>query len=180
MAGLPCAGKSAVAEKIATELRCALLSVDPIEAAMWRAGISRDQPTGLAAYVVPEDLAREQLKIGSDVVVDTVNDVEAARMQWKQLASDCNKPLAFIEVFCSDEVEHQRRLATRQRRIKGFFEPSWNRVAARRSGFDDWDDNRARVDSINALQQNIAFVLDYLEIARGRSGSLGVARTERS
>lgn len=65
MAGLPGSGKGTVAEELAKSLRCACLSVDPIEGAMWRAGVERSQPTGLAAYVVAEDLAREQLLIGS-------------------------------------------------------------------------------------------------------------------
>lgn len=87
MAGLPGSGKSAVAGEVARALGCAVLSVDPIEAAMWRAGIGHDQPTGLAAYVVAEELAREQLLIGNDVVVDAVNDVEPARQQWRSLAT---------------------------------------------------------------------------------------------
>src|SRR5215469_8216574 len=76
MAGLPAAGKSAVAEGLARALGCAVLSVDPVEAAMWRAGVDRDQPTGLAAYVVVEVVAAEQLALGHDVIVDAVNDVE--------------------------------------------------------------------------------------------------------
>jgi hypothetical protein len=36
------------------------LSVDPVEAAIWRAGVALDQPTGLAAYQVVEVLAAEQ------------------------------------------------------------------------------------------------------------------------
>ncbi len=88
MAGLPASGKSTLAERIAGELRCAILSVDPIESALWRAGIDRDQPTGLAAYVVAEDLAREQIRIGGDVIVDAVNDAELARNQWRSLAAE--------------------------------------------------------------------------------------------
>jgi predicted kinase len=52
MAGLPGSGKSAVADAVGRALNLPVLSVDPIEAAMCRAGIDRTQPTGLAAYVV--------------------------------------------------------------------------------------------------------------------------------
>ena len=51
MVGLPAAGKSAVAEDLARALDCAVLSVDPVKAAMWRSGVGRDQPTGLADNV---------------------------------------------------------------------------------------------------------------------------------
>jgi hypothetical protein len=73
MAGLPGAGKSAVAEELARALGCAVLSVDPVEAALWRAGVGKDEPTGPAAYVVAEALAAEQLALGRDVIVDAVN-----------------------------------------------------------------------------------------------------------
>ncbi|MFF1344342.1 AAA family ATPase [Streptomyces sp. NPDC058290] len=49
MAGLPAAGKSSVAQELGRALPAAVVSVDPIEAAMWRAGVERAQPTGLAA-----------------------------------------------------------------------------------------------------------------------------------
>lgn len=39
LAGLPAAGKSAVVEDLGRSLPAAVLSVDPVEAALWRAGI---------------------------------------------------------------------------------------------------------------------------------------------
>lgn len=166
MAGLPGSGKSAVAGEVARALGCALLSVDPIEAAMWRSGIERDQPTGLAAYVVAEDLAREQLQIGNDVIVDAVNDVEAARGQWRSLAAELDQLLAFVEVFCSDEQEHRRRLSGRHRGIVGFPEPTWESIAGRREGFRGWDDERLRVDSMRPLDETVASARAYVERVR--------------
>jgi predicted kinase len=162
MAGLPGAGKSALSGELARVLGCALLSVDPVEAAMWRAGVSREQPTGLAAYVVVEDLAREQLVVGNDVIVDAVNDVEPARQQWRSLADRLDVPLAFVEVLCSDEREHERRLAARRRDIPGFPEPSWASVRARRASFDGWEEARLRVDSLQPRAVNLAVTLEYL------------------
>lgn len=163
MAGLPGAGKSTVAQEVARALGCALLSVDPIEAAMWRSGIGRDQPTGLAAYVVAEDLAREQLLLGNDVIIDAVNAAEAARNQWTSLAAKLRQPFAFVEVFCSDVEEHQRRLTDRRREIVGFPEPTWASVIERQNAFRDWGDDRLRVDSMRPLEENVAIVLEYVE-----------------
>lgn len=147
------------------------MSVDPIEAAIWRAGVGREQPTGLAAYVVAEELAREQLRIGHDVIIDAVNDVEAARAQWRDLAARLELPLTFVEVFCRDEQEHRRRLAGRQRGIEGFPEPTWESVLRRRDGFTGWADDRLRIDSMRPLAENVAFVLEYLGRAR-RTGTV--------
>ena len=166
MAGLPGSGKSVVAAEIARALGCAVLSVDPIEAAMWRAGVGRDQPTGLAAYVVAEDLAREQLLIDNDVIIDAVNDVEPARGQWRALAAEFGQPVIFVEVFCSDEQEHRLRLTSRRRGIQGFPEPTWESVMERRSGFSDWNDDRVRVDSMRPLDENVAAVLQHLTRVR--------------
>jgi predicted kinase len=174
MAGLPGSGKSAVAEEVARALGCALLSVDPIEAAMWRAGIDRDQPTGLAAYVIAEDLAREQLLLGGDVIVDAVNDVEPARAQWRSMAARLDQALAFIEVFCSDQQEHRHRLESRQRAIDGFPEPTWESVVERMNGFTGWGDDRLRVDSVRPLVESAASVLEYVGRIR-RQGVVGRA-----
>lgn len=169
MAGPPGSGKSTVAGEVARALGCALLSVDPIEAAMWRAGVGNDQPTGLAAYVVAEDLAREQLLIGNDVIVDAVNDDEAARDQWISLAAKLGRPLAFVEVFCSDDEEHQRRLRHRRRGIVGFPEPTWASITDRSEAFRAWVDDRLRVDSMRPLDEVGVAVLDYLRSVRQAS-----------
>src|SRR5262249_28412347 len=134
MVGLPAAGKSAVAEDLARALGCAVLSVDPVEAAMWQAGIDRDQPTGLAAYQVVELLAAEQLVLGHDVIVDAVNAVEPARGQWRGLAARTGAALRFVEVRCSSEAEHRRRLERRVRNLDGFPEPTWEYVLTTRAG----------------------------------------------
>ncbi|WP_336216471.1 AAA family ATPase [Nonomuraea sp. LPB2021202275-12-8] len=115
MSGLPGAGKSAVAAELGRRIPAPVLSVDPAEAAMWRAGVDRDQPTGLAAYVVVEALAGEILALGQPVIVDAVNDAEEAREQWRALARRSGAALRLIEVICSDPEVHRRRLEGRHR-----------------------------------------------------------------
>jgi hypothetical protein len=51
-------------------LNCAVLGVDQAEGAIWRAGVSRSEPTHHAAYLVVAALAAEQLALGHDVIVD--------------------------------------------------------------------------------------------------------------
>jgi predicted kinase len=166
MAGLPGSGKSTIAGELVRALRCALLSVDPIEAALWRAGIERSQPTGLAAYIVAEELAREQLLRGNDVLVDAVNDAEEAREQWTSVAADLMTPLAFIEVYCSDPATHRRRLMERRRGIAGFPEPTWQSVVARQAHFEHWGDARLRLDSMRPLDHSVAEAIAYSDSVR--------------
>jgi predicted kinase len=86
MAGLPAAGKSSIAAGVGGALSYPVVSVDPIEAAL-RRSIGRDQPTGLAAYLVAEAVADGILALGQTVIVDAVNAVEPARRQWRALAA---------------------------------------------------------------------------------------------
>jgi len=86
-AGLPCSGKSTLAESISRTLSMPVFSVDPIEAAMWRGGLAKDQ-TGIAAYDVVATLVDEHLRLGHCVIVDAVNSVEALVHRAAPLRSD--------------------------------------------------------------------------------------------
>ncbi len=163
MCGLPGAGKSTLAEDICRALSVPVLSVDPIEAALLRSGIATDQPVGLAAYVVAEDLAAAQLAVGVTIVVDAVNDVEPARDQWRDLAERFHVPLAFIEVRCSDQEIHRTRLHHRRRNLGPFREPTWESVQARRSAFENWEQPRLTLDSLDQPTENLAAALRYLD-----------------
>ncbi|KQR52498.1 hypothetical protein ASF88_13295 [Leifsonia sp. Leaf336] len=112
-AGLPGSGKSTIAEIVAGRLGATAISVDPIEAAILKAGIDADQPTGLAAYLVAERMAEQVLISGQSVIVDAVNAVEPARLQWRGLAERCGVKLSVIETVCSDAELHEERLAKR-------------------------------------------------------------------
>lgn len=165
MAGLPGAAKSSVAEVLGRRLAAPVVSVDPIEAAMWRAGVARSQPTGLAAYVVAEAVADGALAMGQTLIVDAVNAVEAARGQWRSLADRHGVPMAFIEVVCSDPMLHRRRLESRSRGIEGFPEPTWQAVERLREEFAPWTDDRLVVDTVVDLSSNVATALGFLATA---------------
>src|SRR5229473_248297 len=105
LAGLPGSGKSTLAEGLSRALSMPVFSIDPIEAAMWRSGLARDQ-TGVAAYDVAMTLAGENLRLGLSVIVDAVNPVEAPRAAWRSLADAYRVDLKIIECVCADETVH--------------------------------------------------------------------------
>ena len=161
MAGLPAAGKSSLAEGLASSLSAPVVSVDPIEAALRRAGIEHGR-SGLAAYLAAEAVADGVLALGQTVIVDAVNAVEPARGQWRALASRRRVRLGFIEVVCTDRDLHRRRLEERVRDIEGLDEPDWAAVERRRAAFEPWDDRRLVLDSVDDLAANVKRALEFV------------------
>lgn len=162
IAGLPGTGKSTLALDLGRALNCAVLGVDQVEAAMWRAGVSRSGPTHHAAYLVAGALAAEQLALGHNVIVDAVNGPEMARAQWRDLAAQTTADLKFIVVECSEDGIFRDRLAHRIRHIEGFPEPTWEGVLERRATFPPWTDDRLVIDSVNSREANLQAALEYL------------------
>jgi predicted kinase len=162
LSGLPGSGKSTVAEGLSRTLSIPLFSVDPIEAAMWRGGLSKDQ-TGIAAYDVAITLADEHLRLGHSVIVDAVNPVEAPRAAWRSLATKYRAEMKIIECVCADEAVHRQRIEARVRNIAGMPEISWDRVQRRRVEYEAWTDARLTLDtSAKSADQLLAEALDYL------------------
>ncbi len=146
LSGLPGSGKTTVADGLSRHFSLPVFSVDPIEAAMWRGGLPRDQ-TGIAAYEVAIALAGEQLRLGHSVIADAVNPVEAPRAAWRNLAARHRAELKIIECICADEAIHRRRIESRIRNIEGMPEVTWARVLERRAGYEPWTDDRLVLDT---------------------------------
>jgi predicted kinase len=168
MAGLPGAGKSTIGEIIGHRLGATIVSVDPIESAILSAGIDVDQPTGLAAYLVAEKIAEAQLESGRSVVVDAVNAVEPARMQWRDLASRTGAILRVVEVVCSDEDLHKERLSKRVRGLPHVEELTWRAVEQSVEGYEPWTGHsatmpRITVDSVDTLGANVETAITFID-----------------
>jgi predicted kinase len=162
MSGLPGTGKSAIADALGHELGAPVLSVDPIEAAIWRCGIAPSFETGVAAYEVAAVLAEHQLSLGFTAIVDSVSSVEVARDMWRQAASRAGAQLRVIDVVGSDEHAHHQWLARRRRDIEAFPEPSWDEVQQRRAEWEPWTDDRLVIDTMSTLDENLADALRFL------------------
>ncbi|MEO8906502.1 MAG: ATP-binding protein [Microbacteriaceae bacterium] len=167
MAGLPAAGKTTIAEVIGARLNATIVSVDPIESSILQAGIAPDQPTGLAAYLVAGTLAEQVLMSGRTVVVDAVNAVEPARLQWRELAARADVALRVIEVVCSDEGLHRRRLEKRIQSLPQLQEKSRRAVEQSLEDYQEWKGAaaslpRITLDTVDPLGQNVAAALAFL------------------
>ncbi len=160
--GLPGVGKSTLAEAVASKLSLPIFSVDPIESAILQSGLTRSFTTGLAAYLVAETLAREQLKLGLSVVVDAVNPVQEARNMWRKLAEIFSANLHIIECTLEASI-HKRRIEERVRSLHGIPETTWERVETVREEYLPWQEDRLVLDTVNPKEQLLANTLDYIQ-----------------
>ncbi|MDJ0334686.1 ATP-binding protein [Salinibacterium sp. G-O1] len=167
MAGLPGSGKSTMAQVLGARLQLPVISVDPIEEAILKAGIDIDQPTGLAAYLVAEMHADTTLAAGRSVIIDAVNAVNPAREQWINLALRRNEQLRFIEVVCTDPEVHRERIENRERQVP-HQQLTWHAVEQSLEDYAEWSGSSAGVaritlDSTLPFAGNLERALAFLE-----------------
>ncbi|WP_309605273.1 AAA family ATPase [Phenylobacterium sp.] len=136
MAGLPAAGKSSIARELAARLEAMWLRVDTMDQAIWASGTA---PADLKdwTYRAAQAVAADNLALGRDVIADCVNDWPSTRERWREVARQVGSKIFWLEVVCSDPVEHRLRVETRTSDIPGMLMPDWNAVLARE--YAPWD-----------------------------------------
>lgn len=155
--GLPGTGKSTLSAALARELRATYLRVDAVEQAMRVAGTWVDGPAG---YIVSYEIASQNLKLGLDVIADTVNPIHVTRQAWRNVAESLEVPFIEIEVVCSDADEHRHRIETRVADIPGFVLPTWEKVKNRQ--YEVWDRDHIVIDTAHQT------VAESLKMLRGK------------
>lgn len=131
--GLPGTGKTTIARELSRRLSASYVRIDAIEHSLRAAGLT----VGTTGYVIGNEIAAENLKLGRIVVADCVNPVQASREGWRAMASKNAARLVEIETICSDADEHQRRVESRSSDIAGLVLPSWQDVVNR--VYEPWD-----------------------------------------
>jgi len=162
VSGLPGTGKSAVAHAVSARLKAVHLSIDPVEDAMLGAGLERGWSTGVASYEVVRVAAEQNLALGLSVVVDAVNDSEAARNTWRNAAHATGHPVTFVLLTVPSLDEHQRRLESRERGFTHIAEPTWEQVCARAGDYEPWQGPYLLIDASGPLSLVVDEVLSAL------------------
>ncbi len=144
--GLPGTGKTAIASKVARELDAVYLRIDSLEMGIIRSGLVADQwDLGPAGYCAAYAVAWDNLKNGMTVVADSVNPLKITRDAWRDVAIKAAAPYLEIEVVCSDQAEHKRRVESRKSDVEGLRLPNWQQVMDRE--YESWNRERLVLDT---------------------------------
>lgn len=154
--GLPGTGKTTIARSLAIRLNATYLRIDTIEQAIRDADVLAGD-VGRSGYGVALGLAASNLRPGHAVVVDCVNPVSESRLAWAAMARQSGSALINIEVVCSDEQEHRRRIENRQVDVPGLAPPTWQSVLNHE--YEIWEQPRLVLDT---AQLNVDQALEII------------------
>ena len=137
--GLPGVGKTTLARYLAETRKACFLRIDTVEQGL------RDlcglDPEG-EGYRLSYRVATDNLRNGVSVVADSCNTVSN------------------IEVVCTDEEEHRRRVEDRATDIPGMYLPTWSDVQVRE--YEPWTGRRVVVDTAGMTAGDACHQLDSL------------------
>ncbi|XXD10087.1 AAA family ATPase [Klebsiella sp. R445] len=142
--GLPGSGKSTIAQALAKQLNAFYLRIDTIEQAILKAE-EDDRQVGPVGYFVAYSLAKDNLQLGATVITDSVNPLALTRDAYREIALSARTDFLEIEVVCSDESEHRKRVETRVSEVEGLTLPDWKYVTG--VTYEPWNREHLILDS---------------------------------
>ncbi|NVZ20631.1 AAA family ATPase [Pseudomonas costantinii] len=155
--GLPGTGKTTIATELTRQTGAVYLRIDVIEQALRDAGVLAGD-VGASGYGVANALALSNLRLGQVVIADCVNPVKESRQAWQAVATAAGAELIDIQVVCSDQREHQRRVEKRTGDIPGLVPPTWQSVLAHE--YEVWDEPPLTIDTARmTATQAVAAIL---------------------
>ncbi|KTC65692.1 cytidylate kinase (plasmid) [Legionella adelaidensis] len=160
--GLPGTGKTTIAKEVAKQLKAVYLRVDTIEQTLKNLNkypaFSMIGPEG---YEISYAIAKENLALGLDVVADSVNPITITRQDWIEVAKYTNTPFFEIELICSNQKEHQRRVEERVADIEGHNLPTWQDVLHR--DYEPWETKSLTIDTSKcSINESVKIIMDCL------------------
>lgn len=158
--GLPASGKSTISKRVACELHAAYVRVDTIEQTLTDLGFNRVHSEG---YELAYKIASENLSLGMAVVADSVNSIEITRNAWRTIGEMAKVPVLEIEIVCSDQEKHKRRVETRVVDIEQSTRVTWNDVLTR--DYEPWLQADILIDTADSSpEQSVEKTLSLIDL----------------
>jgi predicted kinase len=130
LGGLPGTGKTTIARELARNLGAVHIRIDSIEQAIRESSIAAASLDD-AGYRVGYAVAEDNLRLGRTVIADSVNPLGVTRDAWLDVANRAGVRALEVEIECSDEGDHRRRVEERLGTTPELSEPTWQEVISR-------------------------------------------------
>ena len=122
-------------------------------------------------------MSEQEWRLGHDVVVDAVNDSEAAQPTWRTAATRTGVHIEFVHLVISVAQEHERSAQWQgSRRLTHVGEPTWSDVQRRREDYAVWSHGFLEFDTAALTAEEVADVLTARLSMDWRPASLSVVR----
>ena len=163
LAGLPGTGKTTIARELARRLVAVHIHIDAIELAIRQSSAHAEVPMDEAGYLVGYAIAEGNLRLGHTVIADCVNPWPLTRDAWKSVAERAGVQAIEIEIICSDPVEHERRITSREPGPSGARPLTWQQVLAR--DYRHWHRNHLVIDTASkSVEEAVADALAHIKV----------------
>lgn len=110
-------------------------------------------------YVAGYAVAQDNLRLGHNVVAESVNPIEVTRAAWRQVGNSAGVEIVEVEVVCSDVEEHRARYEARVSDIPGLEYHSWSAVENRE--YETWETANVRIDTAGRTEAESCRELNY-------------------
>ena len=136
LSGLPGTGKSTISRAFSLECNAVWVRIDSIEQAI-RESVLKPDSVGDAGYRVGFRIAEDNLRLGHDVIADSVNPWMETRDGWRDVGLRAGVNIVEVELQCSDVSEHRHRIESRKPDVANLASLTWQEVIKR--DYRDWD-----------------------------------------
>jgi predicted kinase len=150
--GLPGVGKTTMARALARAIGAVHVRIDSIELAIRESGVtvvSLDDAGYRVGYAVAED----NLRLGRVVIADSVNPLPVTREAWRAVAERARVEVVEVELTCSNQEEHRRRVEERIGRPPAESGPTWAEVVAR--DYRAWNRPHVVIDTADRTSEEL-------------------------
>ncbi len=157
MRGYPGTGKSTIARLLAASLHAPLIDRDILR--QTAVDVFGNVPQiGYFSYEMMFTLAREQLKLGLSVVVDTPLTYRRTYEQCLEIAQEFHTPMLVVHCQCPPEVQ-KRRLEGRKGQVSNFQITSWEEWERWKERYEEFDDQGCTIDTSHPMDESLAKVI---------------------
>lgn len=159
--GYPGTGKTTLSCTLGQILQVPVVSKDTIRDTCALCSFDYES-VGDLAYELLIAVARDQLKLGLSVILDSASTKVHRRQQARALAKELGAEFYMIECVCPDEGELRKRIAGRS--VPEFRVGNWTKFKRVSRLYESFTESRLIVNTQKSIRNNITEVLSYLGV----------------